>query len=293
MKHIFTIILYFAASCCALSQGIIANQVVSFTPGGGQNSGQAPEYFPENIFKLPPETAGKNFQAADPKDICSIGLGGEIVLSFKDGEVIDGQGPDFTIFENAFVNPLTGKIFAEPAKVAVSEDGINFVEFPFDSLTLEGCAGTHWVNGKGSPFNPDESGGDQFDLADIGIYSIRYVKITDISRILLENSDHPFYDPIISGFDLDCVVGLNTQHAADVDEKSANGFLWKEENGSILIETNNATGEKTLEIYSLYGRLILKRRFVNSIHINLKYPSGIYFARIISGGRFFVKRIIL
>ena len=188
-------------------QSIAIDTVYSFIPGTGQNSGQDSLYFPQNIFGNPDKRATKVTPANDPNQILSLGLGGEIIVGFKNYFIVNGEGSDFIIFENAFVNPLNGKVFAEPGRVSVSKDEINYIDFPFDSLTLQGCAGitpTFW--NKKYPLN---SGGDKFDLNDIGLDTINYIKIKDISQMLLDNPEHPFYDVTISGFDLDAVIGIN------------------------------------------------------------------------------------
>jgi len=134
-------------------------------------------------------------------------LDGEITVGFKDYIVVNKPGPDFIIFENVFINPVNDKYFAEPAVVSVSSDGINFVSFYFDSLTLAGCAGI--TSTFGNPADYEKCGGDKFDIAVLGIDTISHIRIKDISRMLLENEEHPYYDAIISGFDLDAVIGLN------------------------------------------------------------------------------------
>lgn len=278
----------------AVADVTIANQVILFIPGKGQNAGQEAEYFPENIFTLPPQSAGKNFQASDPKDVCSIGLGGKIVLFFKDGYVVDGPGVDITVFENAFVNPVTNKIFAEPAKVAVSEDGIDFIEFPYDSLTLDGCAGVHWVNGKGNPFNPEESGGDQFDLASIGVQRIRYIKITDICQSVLDNKQHPYYDPIISGFDLDCVVGLHLLPVSDINENPDTEYRLSSISNQFSIHFFNDNSNKSIEIYNIIGNRIYEGKFNSFFHFNLEnYQQGLYFINIIYKNNMLRKKILI
>lgn len=183
--------------------------VYNFKPGKGQSLGQSFEFFPANIFGMPDTNASELTPASDPKQICSIGLGGTIIVGFKNYLIVDGDGPDFTIFENAFINPVTKKVFAEPAIVSVSEDGIYYYDFPYDPITLKGCAGITPTNGKENPFNPLKSGGDKFDLATIGLSRVKYIRIKDICQEILDNPNHPFFDPIISGFDLDAVVGLN------------------------------------------------------------------------------------
>lgn len=182
--------------------------VYFFNPGLGQNTGQSSEYFPLNIFGPPSSKASSTIPESSPTEILSLGLDGEIIVGFKNSYLIDGIGVDFIIFENAFINPIKNKVFAEPAVVSVSEDGVNFVEFPFDSLTLDGCAGKTPTNGSANPFKIEVSGGDGFDLEKVGLKKAKYIKIKDISKIIKDNPNHPFYDPTISGFDLDAVAGI-------------------------------------------------------------------------------------
>jgi hypothetical protein len=179
--------------------------VFSFKPGEGQNSGQSKEFFPKNIFGAPSTKASENIAEMTEEEICSIGLGGEIIIGFKYDYLHDGDGDDFTIFENAFINPINQKVFAEPALVSVSEDGIEFKQFPIDTITLEGCAGTKPTFGGNDPFNSEICGGNSFDLKKVNLKKIKYIKIQDYCWKLLQNPNHKFYDPIISGFDLDAI----------------------------------------------------------------------------------------
>lgn len=192
-----------------LSQGITIDNVFSFTPGSGQNIGQSEEYFPENIFGLPSRNASQDFGESSPEEVLSLGLNGEIIVEFSNFSIIDGDGPDFTVFENAFKNPFNNLTYAEPAIISVSNNGVDFFEFPYDSTTLKGMAGVTPTNGKQDPFKPDLSGGDSFDLADVGIEKIRYIKIKDATEIIKNNPNHPYYDVTLTGFDLDAIVGLN------------------------------------------------------------------------------------
>lgn len=204
---VLTFIILNYTTVYAQKNGFI-DTVYSFNPGSGQNTGQSPEYFPLNIFGPPSQNASNSIPESNPSEILSLGFGGEIVVGFKNSYIYDGDGIDFIIFENAFVNPINKKIFAEPANVSVSEDGINYISFPFDSLTLEGCAGTKPTIGNQDPFDYNVSGGNGFDLSILGLKKAKYIKIRDISHFILENEKHPFYDPTISGFDLDAVAGI-------------------------------------------------------------------------------------
>jgi hypothetical protein len=170
--------------------------------GSGQNVGQAD--FPGPILG-PPRGAG----CCDGSlDVVSLGNGGTVTLELGETEIVDGPGPDFIVFENAFwVDGDESQPFAELATVAVSEDGQNFVEFsctateaPFGS-----CAGWRPVFANADdnsidPLDPSAAGGDPFDLAEIGLARARYVRITD----------RPDQTGMAGVFDLDAVAAVNT-----------------------------------------------------------------------------------
>jgi len=269
--------------------------VYSYKWGTGQNSGQDTAYFPKNIFGPPDSNATDILPSNSPYQVCSIGIGGEIVVGFKGYEIVDGPGPDFTVFENPFLNPVTNKIFAEPGKISVSEDGIKFVDFPFDSLTLKGCAGVTPTFGKKNPLNPEESGGDKFDLADLHLNKIKYIKITDICRMILDNPKHPYYDPIISGFDLDAVAGLHLkkeyQTDAIQDEEKAGNRMVIYPSGIYL---NNSSQEKiNLKIYSVTGELIYYDITFNSRYIDMNnFSNGLYIIYLQKGENIIFKKFI-
>ncbi len=203
----FLSLLSMPLSLCSQPYG--ASAVASITQGAG--AGYGFEYLPDNVLGLPDTTARSETPTIDPKQIAAIGLGGEIVLSF-DRIIVDGPGPDFTVFENAFFSMLgpVKHVYAEPAEVSVSRDGIVFVSFPFDSLTLDGCAGTGPTNGDRDPGDPVVSGGNSFDLASIGVDSIRFIRLRDVTSIIIDDPSHPFRDPTLNGFDLDAVVAINS-----------------------------------------------------------------------------------
>lgn len=179
----------------------------------GEGGGRGSEYMPGNVLGLPDTAAREGVATIDPKQILSLGLEGEIVLRFDGVQIIDGPGQDFTVFENAFAYRLGGKdkLYAEPGEVGVSRDGVEYVDFPYDPTTLQGCAGVTPTNGDQPPYDPSLSGGDGFDLAEIGVDSVRFIRIRDVTRIVKEDEDHPFYDVTLNGFDLDAVIALNTQ----------------------------------------------------------------------------------
>jgi hypothetical protein len=194
-----------AWSVCDAQERAAADTVLRLTPGTGQNNGQGPAFFPRNVLGYPTASLADTVPVTDPREVCSIGLDGEIIVGFRDRVVVDGPGDDLTIYENAF-RYNDSLIYAEPAIVSVSRDGIAWTSFPWDSLTLEGCAGV------------TPAVGDGFDLATIGVDSIRWIKLTDVTRVILDNAEHPFYDPTLTGFDLDAVVSDHTVRVANATQ---------------------------------------------------------------------------
>lgn len=251
--------------------------VYYFQPGTGQNNGQSSEYFPLNIFGPPSKNASSSIPEASPNEVLSIGLSGEIIVGFKNAFIKDGPGIDFIIFENAFVNPINKQVFAEPAVVSVSEDGINFIDFPFNTLTLEGCAGTNPTIGKENPFDYPNCGGNGFDIATVGLTKIKYIKIKDITEIVLQNQNHPFYNPTLSGFDLDAVAGLYV-----IDE------------GLNTIKDNSDTvNHYILDIYDYLGNKVTTYQNISLKELYSKLERGCYFVVMYSHTNYQYKRICI
>jgi len=125
---------------------------------------------------------------------------------------VDGPGVDLLVFENAFARSGTGATFAEPGRVAVSEDGVAWSELPCaaadEAHGYPGCAGVKPVfasstNGI-SATDPEAAGGDGFDLADFPEprpTRVRFVRITDSGL-------NPNLAPS-GGFDLDALAVVN------------------------------------------------------------------------------------
>ena len=138
-------------------------------------------------------------------DVLSLGCAGEITLEFDDIGLIDGEGPDLLVFENVFSG------FMELGVVAASDDGKTWAQWDCDTEDVEGehpgCAGVHPV--LANPGNdldatdPDQAGGDAFDLGEIGLKQARFVRITDAGTSDCAGTS--------GGFDLDAVAVVNGQ----------------------------------------------------------------------------------
>lgn len=185
-----------------------ATRVVSFDPGPGAGYGE--DKLP-NVVLGPPSGGGTDHGSLD---VLSLGKGGSIVLGFERYAVTDGPGPDLIVFENAFwPNGDPSAVYAEPGEVSVSEDGETWVTFPCDPVGdgaghFPGCAGvtpTFPYDAETTlPLDPALTGGDGFDLADVGVSFANFVRIQDISGRGAAPS---------AGFDLDAVGIVNTSPA--------------------------------------------------------------------------------
>lgn len=162
-----------------------ATEVVAFEPGDGAgfNAGELPD-----IVTGPPDPTGG--ASTGSMEVVSLGDGGEIIVGFGDREIVDGDGADFIVFENPFWPAgEPDEVWAELGEVSVSPDGERWHTFecdygPDDGPPYEGCAG--WTPTfefdvhEQLPPDPNVTGGDRFDLGDLGVERARYVRIRDV-----------------------------------------------------------------------------------------------------------------
>lgn len=266
---------------------ITINHVFSFTPGEGQNLGQGEEFYPANIFGIPSRIANENVAEASESEVLSLGFGGEIIVGNSDNLIIDGEGADFTIFENVFKNPVNGRLFKEPAIVSVSKDGVNYTEFPYDFASLEGCAGTHPTYGNADYCDSEISGGDSFDLADLGLDSIRYIKIKDITGQVNAKQNHKYFDFSLSGFDLDALVihNFTSDIMSSVDVNITE--LYTLSSGEVI--SHNA--RNTIQIYNINGILVAVHSGIGIFQFR-ELENGVYIIKISNSQGTAVEKII-
>lgn len=210
-KVAFSIVFFLANCISAFAQNHWATEVVAHKFGDSQTAGQGEEFFPANVLGPVSAGAGPEAPAANPADVVSLGKGGFITLKFA-GDILDGPGPDFTVFENAFY--FAGDfIFDEWLIVEVSADGVEWRTFPYDTVTGEGFAGKTPTAAFGADYlNPAESGGDSFDLSDIGMARAAYVRLRDATH---------FQSPDRLSAELDAVVAIHLEETTSVIENMA------------------------------------------------------------------------
>ena len=145
-------------------------------------------------------------------DVVSLGIGGEIVLSFEPNGIVDGPGADFIVFENAFYRPANPKHARRRARRGERERRRRHVE---DVPVRAGARPTvRHVRGMASGLlgagqrhlagRSGDAGGEPFDLAELGVASARFVRIRDLGTVdVLDESSR---SPTTVGFDLDAIA---------------------------------------------------------------------------------------
>ena len=224
---------------------------------------------------------------ASTNGVASLGDGGIATLTF-DPPISDGNGFDFAIFENTFLDS-----FLELAFVEVSTDSQSWARFPNESLsqhkTQTGSFGftqptkIHNLAGKyrhpyGTPFDLQ----DVAMMSNIRINEIRYVRIMDVVGSIdtlyaqRDSKNRIINDPwptafASSGFDLDA-VGVINQAAKNSSETYPNQFkrplYFNTTSNSIHVAANANTTNyqqknelnvyKDLNIYNMAGQLCFK-----------------------------------
>jgi hypothetical protein len=192
----------------ATSADRYASAVVSFTPGGCAGFGR--DAMPKVVFG-PPEGGGASQGGLD---VVSLGSGGSIVLSFEANPIIDADGPDFLVFENAFnLGDDPAAPFAELGEVSVSEDGVIWKTFACTSTSFPygDCAGWRPVYSASSSgisaLDAAGAGGDPFDLRVLGVARAKFVRIRDLGRQTCPANS----TQITNGFDLDGIASLHSE----------------------------------------------------------------------------------
>ncbi len=193
--------------------------------------------------------------------VVSLGNGGSITVGF-DAPITNGDGPDFAVFENGFIDVEEPYVFAELAFVEVATTTSNWARFDTaylndevlyalnntsmdwyasqDVTQLDGFAGKHLI-GQGTPFDLAGLTNHPAVLSgEVDLGNIRYIRITDVigdgSTQATDGND--IYDPYYhfidgypnpaglsstDGFDLRAVGVIHHQVHLEID---AAGVHW-------------------------------------------------------------------
>ena len=208
----------------------------------GAGAGYGQDHYPDNILGPPDPSATPESPAATPEELLTLGEEGRVVVEFTDNIVTDGPGADLTVFENV-MELSGGDYWRECAFVEVSQDGEDWTRFPWNPSTLEGLAGV-WPTTGEDPTDPGVSGGDQFDLAELGLDWITHVRLVDCGPEVADDGL----------FDLDAVVAVNWETGIAGPGPEAPSLLASTPFGHRLQVWTTTSGR--LSLYSLRGRLL-------------------------------------
>ena len=180
-----------------------AESVVSYAPSSGVSGGWS------NASLVLGPVTGDLFDVASLGDLSGSqmvagAVAGRMTVHFAE-PIREVSGADFSVFENGFLQgSVAGMMFGELAYVEVSADGVNFVRFPSRSLTsgVVGSYGTmdptNVYNLAGKHLNAlGSSWGTPFDLSEVGLASVSYVRLVDIpgNGGFFDSVGHSIYDP--------------------------------------------------------------------------------------------------
>jgi hypothetical protein len=249
-------------------------------------------------------TIGTESSALGPfnGDVVSLGDGGSITLTF-DKPIVNNESYDFAVFENGFKVGLS--YYLELAHVEVSEDGITYIRFPSESLSdtsfqidnfayiapqnIYNLAGKHQA-----PF------GTLFDLEELGLQQINYVRLRDVVGSLNDSFgsrdgkgriiNDPFPSPFPSGgFDLDAVAvvkGTLLKREEIVLEGVAIYPTPAQVNQEIQIRAPEGA---TIQISDMQGRLVSSNT-AKSIKLE---EIGIYIISIRRGNEVWQQKVVI
>lgn len=254
-------------------------------------------------------TAGDSSSAIGPYDatLVSMGDSGVAILTFNH-PVINGDGPDFAVFENGFANPLNDTLaYLELAFVEVSSDGIHYIRFPavcniqdtvqVDNFTYSDASLIHnlagkYITGYGTAFDLDELK----DSAGIDVDNITHIRIVDVVGSInpqyagydmnahIINEAYPTLYPT-GGFDLNAVAVLNNNANTSVNSVGADAALIYPNPVKDLLHIKMKTaGNYGYTVTDLSGREINNGVFQTQTTIRFEdIAAGLYLLRIQKG----------
>lgn len=221
----------------------------------------------------------QNALGAPAGDVCSLGNGGDLTLSFP-LPITDGPGADLIVSENPFrSSSAVHEAFAECCFVEVSSNGVDFVRFPsrylgpatspgafaFVSIgSYSGMAGQTPVLATGPAVDPRDvaaAGGDAFDLADlageplvqngtVNTMAISHVRLVDVENgVSTDSAGTVIYDPGSGSADIDAVTAVH--QLGQVPNGNPSVELTMQPDGTMLLRLSDPDGWQDLDPQSL------------------------------------------
>lgn len=210
---------------------------------------------------------------AGTNGVISLGDGGVAILEFS-SPIMDGNGPDFAVFENGFDN-----LFLELAFVEVSSDGIHFFRFPAisntdttiqtDGFGLTDASKLHNLAGKyraeyGTPFDLSDLTNDAL----LNKEAITHVKVIDVVGSIQNQycsrdaNNNKINDPWPTGwgnggFDLDA-VGVIHQQTVGIDELELRTISVYPNPATDVLYINLSSSIYSIAVTNVIGEIVLK-----------------------------------
>jgi hypothetical protein len=257
------------AVCPLASASEFATTVVHYVPGSGASGS-----FPATLALGGPQGGGLG---GGSLHVATLGAGGALTLGFA-VTLRDGPGADLIVSENGFAFGNPPSVFAEVCFVEVSSDGTNFARFesrqgsPVSGTpmaTYRGLGGglpvianvvTHVV----PPEDPVRSGGDAFDLAELGSHplvgsgqldlgNVNFVRLVDAMPGDVDSYGTPIVDA--GSADVDAVTVIN--HVATVTPNQPICDLAIDSNGFVELRLGDPDGFFDLDLGELRASIDL------------------------------------
>ncbi len=249
--------------------------------------------------------------------IVSLGDGGVAIILFEK-PIMNGNGYDFAVFENGFIDQTLkpGTAFLELAFVEVSSDGTNF--FRFDAVclndtltqldTYEGTDATKlnnfagkYIGNYGTPFDLDELK----DQVGLDVMNITHIKVVDVIGNITakycsrDSRGFPVNDPwptpfAQSGFDLDAVGVIHQNNNVGLVEVEARQSVYiypnpaqKNEIIHVVLSTQK---HAEVEVYNQLGKLIVKANVSTPITLD---TAGVYYVKTIVDDKIITQKLLV
>lgn len=140
-----------------------------------------------------PDYSFDNFSATDNEEriahlqtVLPLGNNGSIILQIRGGGTIQARsGSSFSVYQTTFLIEGTDTYWNKFASLGVSETlnpkDVKWFPCNPDSGNIKNCVGTI----------PTDEGGDQFNIAEVGLSQARYIWIKDVGNNLDLKSKWP------------------------------------------------------------------------------------------------------
>ena len=258
--------------------------------------------FPDNGFA---DYGAENNAVGQPNNnVVSLGDGGMAILTFNH-PITNGQGADFAIFENGFLQEDGSEMaFLEFAFVEVSTDGVEYVRFPaisempsntqIDSFGFINARNIHDLAGKyianyGTPFDLSDLN-NLIQGTTVNLNNINYIKLIDVvgtvnpSFATYDNQNNIVNDPYPTafssgGFDLDAVGVIHNSTTTNINDEYLTRISIYPNPVKDIVKVSSKQKIISLELISLNGKRLQVVR--NSTVLNTdNLMKGVYFLRV-------------